>query len=153
MQITASRLYCFSASFHFQGSIRTAALWNCLFHVSGDYEENVLLPWGLTQPFFPSILTDIFPPDVLHYMSSSLSFIFLQPFFNILSKMHALFSMLQSEDRPGVNHLTLQENKFSLLYNYQICFYRELFSTHRLQHSLTLCHSINIQRSPNQDFL
>lgn len=75
-QITASRLYCFSASFLLQASIRTAALWNCLFRVSGDYEENVLFPWGLTQPFSPFILTDFFSPDVVHYMSSSISFIF-----------------------------------------------------------------------------
>lgn len=44
----------------FQASIRTAALWSCLFRVPEDYEENVLFPWEMTQAFSPFTLTDFF---------------------------------------------------------------------------------------------
>lgn len=53
----------------FQASIRTAALWSCLFRVPEDYEENVLFPWEMTQPFSPFTLTDFFFPDVVHCMN------------------------------------------------------------------------------------
>lgn len=67
--------------------------------------------------------------------------------------MYVLFSILWSEDRPGGDHFTLQGNEASFLHNYQIFCYRELFSTARLQPSVTLCHLVNIQRSLQQDFL
>lgn len=66
--------------------------------------------------------------------------------------MHVLFSMLWSEDRGGVDHFTWQGNEASFLHNYQICFYRELFSTARLQPLVTLCHLVNIQKVTTAGF-
>lgn len=117
MCVIASRLYWFSGQLLFGTACSMCQeLKKKLCHFQ--------FPGGLTQPF-PSLPSPLLPCSAL-YEFLSFSFCYSHGLTSFRNRC-TLFSLLWTENSPGVNHFTLQEKEFTIFVSLSNLFLQRAF--------------------------